>query len=60
MAKTREAIMAEQLPDDSQLSHNGNGYKNGNGKTNGNGGENGYSEQNMMKLWPAMPIRLQW
>src|SRR6266567_696099 len=59
MAKTREAIMAEQLPDDSQLSHNGNGYKNGNGKTNGNGGENGYSEQNIQILEGLEAVRVR-
>src|SRR5438128_4019252 len=59
MAKTREAIMAEQLPDDSQLSPNGNGYKNGNGKTNGNGGENGYSEQNIQILEGLEAVRVR-
>src|SRR5947209_13812276 len=59
MAKTREAIMAEQLSDDSQLSHNDNGHKNGNGKTNGNGGENGYSEQNIQILEGLEAVRVR-
>src|SRR5205823_4865932 len=59
MAKTREAIMAEQLTDDSQLSHNDNGHKNGNGKTNGNGGENGYSEQNIQILEGLEAVRVR-
>src|SRR5881396_1736969 len=59
MAKTREAIMAEQLTDDSQLSHNDNGHKNGNGKTNGNGGENGYGEQNIQILEGLEAVRVR-
>src|SRR5213082_472895 len=59
MAKTREAIMAEQLTDDSQLSHNDNGNKNGKGKTNGNSGENRYSEQNLQILEGLEAVRVR-
>ena len=55
MAKTREAMMAEQIPgdSDSQPSHNGNGYK------NGNGGENGYNEQNIQILEGLEAVRVR-
>src|SRR5947209_2531976 len=57
MAKTREAIMADHIPGDSnsQLPQNGNGYKNG----NGNGGENGYNEQNIQILEGLEAVRVR-
>src|SRR5437764_4872311 len=59
MAKTREAIMAEQTPDDHDalLSSNGNG--NGGGKINGNGNNGGYNEQNIQILEGLEAVRVR-
>src|SRR5947209_2668997 len=61
MAKTREAIMGEQPPDDHDalLSNIGNRSGNGNGKTNGNGGDNGYSEQSIQILEGLEAVRVR-
>jgi len=63
MAKTREAIMGEQPPDDHDalLTNIGNrsGNGNGNGKTNGNGGDNGYSEQSIQILEGLEAVRVR-
>src|SRR5229473_5078208 len=63
MAKTREAIMGEQPPDDHDalLSNIGNrgGNGNGNGRTNGNGGDNGYSEQSIQILEGLEAVRVR-
>ena len=63
MAKTREAIMGEQPPDDHNalLGNIGNrsGNGNGNGKTNGNGGDNGYSEQSIQILEGLEAVRVR-
>src|SRR5437588_9794739 len=61
MAKTREAIMGEQTPDDHDalLSNVGNRNGNGNGKTNGNGGDNGYSEQSIQILEGLEAVRVR-
>ena len=54
MAKTRDAIMAEQTPDDPNTSSTNSTIRNGDGQGklngNGNGGENGYGEQNIQIL----------
>ncbi|HEV7235756.1 MAG TPA: DNA gyrase subunit B, partial [Ktedonobacteraceae bacterium] len=66
MAKTREAIMAEQAnqspndpntPLDNGEIRNGNGHGKLNG--NGNGGENGYGEQNIQILEGLEAVRVR-
>ncbi len=66
MAKTREAIMAEQAnqsPDDSSTPLNNGEIRNGNGHAklngNGNGGENGYGEQNIQILEGLEAVRVR-
>jgi DNA gyrase subunit B len=59
MAKTRESIMAEQLPDDNSeaLSNNdSNGNGNGNGKINGS---DGYDGQNIQILEGLEAVRVR-
>jgi DNA gyrase subunit B len=61
MAKTRESIMAEQLPDDNSeaLSNNdSNGNGNGNGKVIGSGSE-GYGGQNIQILEGLEAVRVR-
>src|SRR5438067_10320116 len=59
MAKTREAIMAEQTPDDHDALLSNTGNRTGNGKTNGNGGDNGYSEQSIQILEGLEAVRVR-
>src|SRR5437764_12232771 len=59
MAKTREAIMAEQTPDDHDALLSNTGNRSGNGKTNGNGGDNGYSEQSIQILEGLEAVRVR-
>src|SRR5229473_838825 len=63
MAKARESIMAEQIPDDNTplLSSAGTRNSNGNGegKINGNGNNGGYSEQNIQILEGLEAVRVR-
>ncbi len=66
MAKTREAIMAEQAnqsPNDPHTSLDNGEIRNGNGhgklNGNGNGGENGYGEQNIQILEGLEAVRVR-
>jgi len=66
MAKTREAIMADETGDHDNRLNNGNSdIKNGNGNGhgklhgNGNGGENGYGEQNIQILEGLEAVRVR-
>jgi len=59
MAKTRESIMAEQLPDDnSEVLNDNDGNGHGNGKINGNSGE-GYGGQNIQILEGLEAVRVR-
>jgi DNA gyrase subunit B len=59
MAKTRESIMAEQLPDDnSEALINNDGSGNGNGKINGSSNE-GYGGQNIQILEGLEAVRVR-
>src|SRR5581483_4052313 len=59
MAKTRESIMAEQLPDDynALLTHDEKTSGNEDGKANG--GNNGYSGQNIQILEGLEAVRVR-
>ncbi len=61
MAKTRESIMSEQLPDDynALLTDTENGGGNGDGKVNDNDGNNGYSGQNIQILEGLEAVRVR-
>ncbi len=62
MAKTRESIMAEQLPDDNAeaLNNDGNGNGNGNGKVNGGSSSNdSYGGQNIQILEGLEAVRVR-
>src|SRR5690242_8576750 len=63
MAKTRESMTTEQLPDDEHKvsldqAGNGNSSGNGNGKGNGNG-SNGYGGQNIQILEGLEAVRVR-
>src|ERR1700736_2089968 len=61
MAKTRESIMAEQIPDDNSEALNNNDSNdngNGNGKVNGSGSE-GYGGQNIQILEGLEAVRVR-
>src|SRR5579859_6157689 len=62
MAKTRESMMTEQLPDDyaAQINQDTNSNGNGDGKVNGNGnGTNGYDGQNIQILEGLEAVRVR-
>src|SRR5690242_5567867 len=61
MAKTRESIMAEHIPDNNPtlLNNTRNGNGNGEGKINGNGTNGSYSEQNMQMLEGLEAVRVR-
>ena len=61
MAKTRESIMAEQIPDDnSEALNNNDGNDNGNGKGKVNGsGSDGYGGQNIQILEGLEAVRVR-
>ncbi len=63
MAKTREAIMAEQTSSDQNTTSTHSTIRNGDGQGklngNGNGGENGYGEQNIQILEGLEAVRVR-